>query len=211
MKVDRNHLCFDDGRQVEFKQSPNHGPGELVAPALIVIHWTGGSSFENACAWLTSPRAKASAHLVIGREGQVAQLARFDQRAWHAGASEWTIPNEPPTMRGLNQFSIGIELVNPGPLQQTAVGWKTINGTPVGGDDVVIAEHKHGGGKRAFHAYTEAQILTAYEACEGLIDAFPSIKDVVGHDDIAPKRKSDPGPAWPMEAFRGWLFGRGQG
>lgn len=210
MKVDRQHLCLDDGKQVPFRLAPNRGPA-LAAPALIIIHWTAGRSFENACEWLTSPKAKASAHLVIGRAGEVAQLVRFDERAWHAGKSEWLIEGEPPMLKGLNQHAIGIELDNPGPLQRTAVGWRTVWGDKVGGDDVVIAEHKHGGGVRGFHAYTDAQIVAAYAACEALIDEFPSIRDVVGHDDVAPKRKQDPGPAWPMDTFRSWLFGRGAG
>ena len=28
------------------------------------------------------------------------------------------------------------------------------------------------------------------------------IKEILGHDDIAPKRKWDPGPAFPMDQFR---------
>jgi len=32
--------------------------------------------------------------------------------------------------------------------------------------------------------------------------------DVVGHDDIAPARKTDPGPAFPMDSLRGYLVGR---
>jgi hypothetical protein len=36
-----------------------------------------------------------------------------------------------------------------------------------------------------------------------------SLKDVLGHEDIAPGRKVDPGPAFPMRSFRAYLFGRG--
>ena len=36
------------------------------------------------------------------------------------------------------------------------------------------------------------------------------LEDVVGHEDIAPLRKSDPGPAFPMDSFRSRLLGRGQ-
>ena len=47
---------------------------------------------------------RVSAHLCIFRDGRIHQYVPFDQRAWHAGASEW---------RGrtrANDFSIGIEL-----------------------------------------------------------------------------------------------------
>ena len=34
------------------------------------------------------------------------------------------------------------------------------------------------------------------------------IQDILGHDDIAPYRKNDPGPIFPMESFRAKLLGR---
>ena len=32
--------------------------------------------------------------------------------------------------------------------------------------------------------------------------------DIVGHEDIAPFRKTDPGPAFPMENFKSMVLGR---
>ena len=34
------------------------------------------------------------------------------------------------------------------------------------------------------------------------------LRDVLGHDDVSPGRKSDPGPAFPMESFRARVLGR---
>lgn len=45
-----------------------------------------------------------SAHLLINRRGQVTQFVSFDQRAWHAGVSEFQ------GRSGCNDFSIGIEM-----------------------------------------------------------------------------------------------------
>lgn len=51
---------------------------------------------------------RVSAHLVIGRLGQLTQYVSFDRRAWHAGVSSY---------RGratCNDFSIGIEMEGTG-------------------------------------------------------------------------------------------------
>jgi N-acetylmuramoyl-L-alanine amidase len=97
---------------VPFKDSPNHG-GFLTAPSLIVIHYTGGRSFQNAVSALCNPhppegQGRRSAHLVIDVSGKLSQLVPFNREAWHAGESTWKGKEH------CNKFSIGIELVNPG-------------------------------------------------------------------------------------------------
>lgn len=47
---------------------------------------------------------KASSHVLIDRKGQLTQFVSFDQRAWHAGVSEFQGRN------ACNDFSIGVEL-----------------------------------------------------------------------------------------------------
>ena len=96
---------------------------------------------------------RVSAHLVIGRQGEVYQLVPFDKRAWHAGASEF---------RGrirCNDFSIGIELIGPeeGP-------------------------------------FTDAQYQSLNMVCTKLCRVYEiDAECIVGHRDIAPGRKVDPG------------------
>jgi N-acetylmuramoyl-L-alanine amidase len=36
------------------------------------------------------------------------------------------------------------------------------------------------------------------------------LRDVVGHDDVAPFRKEDPGPAFPLTSFRSRVLGRAE-
>lgn len=47
---------------------------------------------------------EVSAHLLVERDGSVTQFVSLDERAWHAGASEFCGRNN------CNDFSIGIEL-----------------------------------------------------------------------------------------------------
>jgi N-acetyl-anhydromuramoyl-L-alanine amidase len=50
-----------------------------------------------------------SAHYVISREGEIWRLVDEGQRAWHAGESK--LPEKLGGVGGLNDFSVGVELV----------------------------------------------------------------------------------------------------
>lgn len=195
MQIEAHRLLAADQRP-----SPNNSAG--IDQRYIVMHYTAGRGFQQSIDWLCNPKAKASAHFIVGRDGDLAQLVPLDRRAWHAGPSAWA------GLTDINRFSIGIELDNPGVLQRTPQGWRTWFGLPWPAAHVVLAQHQAGGSERGWAAYTDEQIVRAYEVCETLIDAYPTIEDVIGHEDIAPGRKLDPGPAFPMSSFRVWLFGR---
>ena len=67
--------------------------GERVR--LIVIHQTDGT-YEGSIAWLRTPSSRVSAHYVVrARDGEITQMVREVDTAWHA--------------RGANRTSIGIE------------------------------------------------------------------------------------------------------
>jgi UDP-N-acetylglucosamine:LPS N-acetylglucosamine transferase len=71
--------------------------------------------------------------------------------------------------------------------------------------EVIEAVHKHETEPRGWHTFTPEQIAAALEVSKLLVNHY-NLRDVVGHDDIAPGRKLDPGPAFPMESFRACLF-----
>ncbi len=173
MIIKRHTLCKPDGTPVNFQATGNIG-GMLKAKYL-VMHFTAGSNAGSSTAWLRSPKSKASAHVVIGRDGTVIQLVPFNKVAWHAGLSRWE------SLVGMNQYSIGIELDNAGRVYKRADGkWQT---------------------------YSSVQLEVARDVA-ALIMAEYKLVDVVGHDDIAPGRKNDPGPAFPTESFRSQIMGR---
>lgn len=64
----------------------------------IVIHITDGNrSIAGPISWFQNPRARVSAHYIVGQDGEVVQMVRNNDVAWHAN--------------GANGDSIGIEHV----------------------------------------------------------------------------------------------------
>ena len=98
---------------------------------------------------------RVSAHFLIRRDGRLLQFVSCDDRAWHAGVSEWR------GRANCNDFSIGVELE--------------------GTDSVPFTQHQ----------YSRLARLVRY-----LRAAYPAIEGVAGHDEIAPGRKTDPGPVF---------------
>ena len=165
------------------------------------MHYTAGGTAAGAIRTLTNPSAKASAHLVIARDGAVTQLVRFDRVAWHAGRSRWH------GLEGMNRHSIGIEMDNAGVLDRHGTKWRAWFGKMYDGRDVIEAAHPNGGPVRGWHIYPQKQIDVAVKVGRVLVDAY-GLRDVIGHDDIAPGRKVDPGPAFPMASYRAAVMGR---
>lgn len=87
--------------------SPNYGP-RLCPLDMIVLHYTGMQSANEALERLCDPQAGVSAHYLIEQDGTLHRLVAPVSRAWHAGVSSWD------GMSDVNSRSIGIELVNPG-------------------------------------------------------------------------------------------------
>ena len=83
MKVVNHLLVNDDGSAVPFVKTPNVG-GEYK-PTILVMHFTAGSSAKESINWLANPQAKASAHIVIGKDGKVTQMVPFNRVPWHSG------------------------------------------------------------------------------------------------------------------------------
>lgn len=202
---------------IDQRLSPNRGGTFAKPPPFVIMHFTAGRSRESTVGHFLDPKTKASAHLVIGRDGSVTQCVPFTRAAWHAGVSEWTvysppttgIPLPPRVYSGLNQHSIGIELSNAGPLERSLDGtYRTYWGQKVPPSEVVVATHKNETKERGWHRFPRAQLETTLEILEALFHAYETLEDLLGHDDIAPKRKVDPGPAFPLERFRARFIGR---
>jgi len=194
----KNHLLkADPGETIAQRKSPNIGAA--MQPDTIVIHYTAGRDAESACDSLCNPANKASAHLVIGRNGAITQLVPFNIVAWHAGKSAYG------GRSGFNAFSIGIELDNAGVLTRAGNSYVAWFGRAYGEQDVIQAVHRNETTLKYWHRYTEEQIVLTQKLCEQLIQAY-KISSILGHEEIAPARKIDPGPAFPLDKLRDKLL-----
>lgn len=198
----------------------------------VVLHYTGGYSATSSARWLANPEAKASAHLVVARDGDVWQLAPLSDRCWHAGSRA---PGAGWRGRSVNAISIGIELANLGLLHRAGDRWidgwgKPYTGPvhpnplPLSGDlysseirrlreglGLESPEGTHGApfAEIAWEPYPDAQVDAAIALVHELVEVFPLISlfdtgtpRICGHSDVDPSRKIDPGPAFPIERVR---------
>lgn len=185
MKIDSNHWL--EG----VKRDELPGGSNMPVRRFLVIHFTSGASSQSSINFWKTPAAKgASAHIVIERDGTVIQCRPFNRTCGHAGGrgkSRWK------GFDGLNGCSIGIELANAGDNAKLAAKWSKL--------PLVKAKHKNGGPIQEWEAYPEAQMNACIEVAKAIVGRY-KLDDVIGHDDIAPDRKNDPGPAFDMGKLR---------
>ncbi len=200
MLIQNHKLVAEAGEPaIPVLDSPNKGG--VITPQYLVIHYTAGRSAESSAAWFMNPQAKASAHVVIGMDGKITQLVPFNKKAFHAGVSKWN------GVIGFNSHSIGIELDNPGLMTKTGGKWFAWFGKEYPANVITEAVHKHEDVSRGWHIFSEKQIEACIKLSKLLVAKY-GLLDIVGHEDIAPFRKTDPGPAFPMESFKSKVLGR---
>ena len=200
MKIRNHRLEGTAEERVTFQKSPNQSLP--IKPIYLLMHYTAGITLDGAVSWFLNPAAQASSHVVIGRDGAIVQMVAFNKKAWHAGESAWD------KLHAMNQYAIGIELVNAGKLRKRGDGkWENWARNVIPDSDVTVATHANETIATGWHEYTEAQINAAIQLAS-LLHASYHFTDVLGHEDVSPGRKTDPGPLFPMNSFRSRVLGR---
>lgn len=168
-------------------------------PDTIVIHYTAGPTAASAITTLKEDGVPASAHIVVDTDGSLTQLVPFNKIAWHAGKSAWLERN------GLNKYSIGIEIVNAGRLDKNGNVWRSWFGKTYSEEEVVRAVHRNESEPTWWHSFTEKQVEVVFELCKAIMKRY-DIRFILGHEEISPGRKIDPGPAFPLDKVRDRLL-----
>lgn len=192
----RDHTLYRDGARVPYRATPNKSG--KIKPQILILHDTAGRLDANSSvSWLISREAKASAHLVIGREGEVTQLAPFSIATWHAGKSSYK------GRRNCNGFSIGIEIVNPGAMTDAGGGkakaWfkQLFDIADYGIRKVSTKQH----GSGLWMPYTDAQIEVVTAIARELVREY-QLTDITTHWFVSPGRKVDTNPLFPLDDLR---------
>lgn len=157
-----------------FNQRPKNTDIQLIVVHNISLppsQFGGGyiqQFFQNQLDWNAHPYFKeiegmqVSAHVLILRTGEAIQFVNFNDRAWHAGRSNYL------GLQECNDYSIGIELE--------------------GSDDL---------------PFEDEQYQTLVNIIKQLQLTYPKTQQhIAGHSDIAPLRKTDPGP------YFDWMYMR---
>lgn len=160
----------------------------------LVIHFTAGATAKSS---IDSMRDNGlSAHLVIDRDGTIYQCRPFNRTCGHAGKSRWIDPNTGVRYESLNHCSIGIELANAG-NDDGALSWARKQP----GFASIRTKHRNGGSIVEWESFSASQLGACFDASAAIVKRY-KLDDITGHDCIAPERKDDPGPAFPMQALR---------
>lgn len=194
-------------KEAKYRETPNKAGKNK--PELIVVHDTASSlNTDGVVDWLCNPKAKASAHFVVGVNGELWQLGSIDEVLWHTGKSSYKGRS---SGNSCNSFSVGIEIVNPGWLVDGKDGFayhSTAKSLKWKYEDVVKMDSpNHTEKGRYWLPYTEAQLKTVFNLCKAICEKEDyTITDIVPHWLISPGRKQDTNPLFPLEELKAFCF-----
>ncbi|MCH7854949.1 MAG: N-acetylmuramoyl-L-alanine amidase [Proteobacteria bacterium] len=153
----------------------------------LVLHFTSEDFAESLRLLTQRTEYPVSVHYLVPETGdatydrrtlRIHRLVAENRRAWHAGRSYWAGAD------ALNDTSIGIEIVN----RSACVNNDPDTESPSPEDQTCN-----------MLAFPHEQVDLVIRLATDILDRNPDIDpvDVIGHGDIAPGRRVDPGPLFP--------------
>lgn len=183
---------------------PTRGSYKGGWPKGAIVHFTSGR--DGGEKTIDGGIKSGYAFLCIQKDGVMCQAHDNDKWGYHAGKSSWkgldgTVSDE----------LVGVEINNAGSLDKLPDGrFKTWFNTYVESKDVRYTPGVANQDKGHYEKYTPAQETTLIEFFLWMKAQAPEIFSfdfVLGHDEVAPGRKNDPGASLSvtMPEFRAYL------
>jgi N-acetyl-anhydromuramyl-L-alanine amidase AmpD len=180
-------------------------PNIIKPVEAVIYHYTASTKPGATRRWLTmDDEVFVSSHFIVERSGVVWQLVPLDERAAHAGGRSSKLFGQ----GNVNGRTIGIEIMNVGPLVPRGDDYFTLSGKRFDGA-MVCAGGKHPGRDADYEhtvweAYSPMQLDAVADLTKKLCQEFPILTQghedrLTGHENVDPTRKTDPGPAFPWK------------
>lgn len=176
------------------EKMPTRGQYANKYPVGAVVHFTAGRSLKGDSDALNTVRGgieNGYCYFCISSDGTVFQSFPLDRWGYHCGTSSW------PTLgSSLSNKLVGIEICNAGKLDANGKSWFGEKYSKDQIREVKVGANVLDAGK--YHKYTQAQEKSLIELLVWLKlnnpDVF-KVENILGHDEISPRRKNDPGGA----------------
>ena len=181
--------------ETQFPRARSRGTYANGYPKGAIVHFTAGR--RNGLAnGLSDQVNNGFLYFLIDAEGNIGQNFSLDTWGYHAGASSY--PGLPGTV---SDDLVGIEVQCAGRLKKEGGVFKSWFNTIVPDADVRTVAANANQEAGSYEKYTTAQEESLTNLlvwlCRNNPEVF-SIKFVLGHDEVSPGRKNDPGGALSM-------------
>lgn len=174
------------------KSGAKRGQYAKQYPRGLVVHWTAGH--RNGLALGNElMRDTGMLYLIGDKDGNLGQSDPLTHHGYHAGVSSHKFAEGYVS----DEFA-GLELQAAGNLTKKADGYYSWFGTRIPDGEWAVAARNENIAAGVYHIYTQAQMMLIRRLVAWLYLNDPDVFSpdrVVGHDEVSPGRKSDPGGA----------------
>ncbi len=179
--MDQSAQPGPDYAPAKWRPSPNHSArpsGVSGDPQMVIIHTCEGS-YSGCWGWLNNPSSGVSAHYVVDGSGaEISQLVRENRKAWHIGATYKCSRND----------GVACNLEN------------------VSSNNFTIGIEHAGFASQSSWSPGLLQASSALTCDISQAHAIPRDEwHIVGHGQLQPYNRVDPGPNWPWAQYLGMV------
>jgi hypothetical protein len=198
VRPNARELYYPDAR-TDFPKSRTRGSYPKGGPEGALVHWTAGRPEQTLDAAMAYQAKRGFTYFCIDADGNVGQNFPLNRHGYHGGKSYW-----PKFGNYVSNRIVGIEVLNPGVVDKSNAPWFD--------DDLhydeslirVVTKKVDNMAAGRYYKYTEAQEKSLVRLLLWLDRNFAEfdLDYVLGHDEVSPGRKVDPGGSLSMSMPR---------